>query len=223
MRRMSEDVPLEANRYALARRRMVERDLRGRGITSTAVLNVMARVPRELFVPRGVAHLAYEDCALAIDCGQTISQPYMVALMTQALNLTGRERVLEIGTGSGYQTAVLAELAERVTTIERHAPLSRAAQTRLANLHVTNVEFVIGDGSQGWPAGAPFDRILVTAAAGEIPPPLFEQLAEGGVLVIPLVEGGDGEILYAVHKIAGKPQKVPLVACRFVPLVTDAK
>ncbi len=151
--------------FAHARRQMVQRQLRRRGIGDARVLAAMGRVPREQFLPPPFRDQAYADCALAIDCGQTISQPYMVALMTEALQLSGGEKVLEIGTGSGYQAAVLAELARQVVTIERYAELSARAAAVLDELGYRNVTLLTGDGTLGWPADAPYDRILVTAAA----------------------------------------------------------
>jgi protein-L-isoaspartate(D-aspartate) O-methyltransferase len=188
------------------------------GIRSPRVLEAMARVPRERFVPADVRHLAFADRALPIECDQTISQPYIVALMTEALALTGHERVLEIGTGSGYQAAVLAELAAEVVSVERHEPLSQAARAVLDELGYRNVQLIVGDGTQGWPPGAPYDRILVAAAATQVPAPLVEQLAEGGTLIIP-VGPSHSQTLYAYHKRGGHLQAEPLSGCRFVPLV----
>ena len=192
--------------------------LAAHGIQSPRVLAAMDRVPREHFVPEEVRHLAYADRAVPIGCSQTISQPYIVALMTEALELTAADHVLEIGTGSGYQTAILAELAGSVVSIERHAELSELAARALADCGYTNVTLVIGDGTLGWPPQAPYDRILVAAAAAHIPPALEEQLADGGTLVIPI---GDtqGQLLQAVHKVGGKLYAEPLSGCRFVPLV----
>jgi protein-L-isoaspartate(D-aspartate) O-methyltransferase len=202
-----------------ARRQMVERQLRPRGIRDQRVLAAMRRVPREQFVPRPIAYEAYGDNALPIDCEQTISQPVIVALMTEALQLTGSEKVLEVGTGSGYQTAILAELAGAVFSIERHADLSCQASALLARLGYQNVLLRVGDGSQGWPEEAPFDRVIVTAGAAECPPALWQQLAEGGVLVGPFGTLAE-QSLYARHKIGGQPQSRLLTACRFVPLVS---
>jgi protein-L-isoaspartate(D-aspartate) O-methyltransferase len=210
---------IEAAHLASAKHEMLARHLVGRDIDSTAVLEAIARVPREEFVPHALRYAAYDDRALEIDCGQTISQPYMVALMTQSLNLSPHDRVLEIGTGSGYQTAVLAELALHVVTIERHGQLSDQARRLLSRLGYRNITFVVGDGSLGWPDEAPYERILVTAAAHDVPHRLFEQLAEGGVLVVPIGDAG-GQVLYAIHKVGGQPRKIALVNCRFVPLVT---
>ena len=200
------------------RRSMVVRQLAGRGITDPRVLKAMERVPREFFVPAASRHLAYADSALPIDCGQTISQPYIVALMTAALELRGDEKVLEIGTGCGYQTAVLAELTPHVYTIERHADLSRAARRRLESLGYDTVHYRVGDGTQGWPEEAPFDRILITAAAPSIPKTLWGQLREGGIAVAP-VGGAWSQRLVAVRKEHGEPAERFLCACRFVPLV----
>jgi len=197
---------------------MVEHQLRGRGVRDERVLRAMLRVPREAFVPQAIAEEAYFDCALPIDCQQTISQPMIVALMTEALQLSGDEKVLEIGTGSGYQAAVLGELAGEVFSIERHALLAEQAAERLARLKYDNVHVRTGDGSLGWPEEAPFDRIIITAAAEECPPALWEQLAEGGVLVGPFGPPAD-QTLYAMHKIGGRPQSRYLTACRFVPLI----
>jgi protein-L-isoaspartate(D-aspartate) O-methyltransferase len=207
------------NDFAAARRQMVERQLRGRGLRDERVLAAMSKVPREAFVPPAIAYQAYSDNALPIDCEQTISQPIIVAMMTEALQLTGGEKVLEVGTGSGYQTAILAELAAAVFSIERHAELSRQAGERLSQLGYQNVRLRVGDGSQGWPEEAPFDRIMVTAGAAECPPALWEQLAEGGVLVGPFGPLSD-QALWEMHKIGAQPQRRYLTACRFVPLVT---
>jgi len=199
-------------------RHTLQRELAEGGIHSPRVLEVMGRVPRERFVPEGVRHLAYADRALPIACEQTISQPYIVALMTEALNLQGGERVLEIGTGSGYQTAVLAELAGEVISIERHELLSAEAARVLTELGYKNVRLIVGDGTLGWPEGAPYDRILVAAAAGRVPPALEQQLAEGGTLVIP-VGPAHQQTLEAYRKVGGRLVAEPLSGCRFVPLV----
>jgi protein-L-isoaspartate(D-aspartate) O-methyltransferase len=203
--------------YLLTRREMI-RQIAERGITSRRVLAAMERVERERFVPEGAGHLAYADRALPIGCDQTISQPYIVALMTDALELDGDERVLEIGTGSGYQTAILAELAARVVSVERHAELSRAAGKVLADCGYTNVTLVVGDGTLGFAEQAPYDGILVAAAATHVPPALEAQLAEGGTLVIP-IGGREGQVLEAYRKVGGKLHAEPLSGCRFVPLV----
>ena len=198
------------------------RQLSERGVHSTRVLAAIAHVPRERFLPPDVQHMAYADRALPIACEQTISQPYIVALMTDALELDGDERVLEIGTGSGYQTAILAELAASVVSVERHAELSRDAKGVLDELGYTNVTLIVGDGTVGWPQQAPYDRILVAAAAARVPPALEEQLAEGGTLVIP-VGTSEGQMLQAYHNVGGKLYGEPLSGCRFVPLVGAQK
>jgi protein-L-isoaspartate(D-aspartate) O-methyltransferase len=185
------------------------------------VLDAMAHMPRERFVPEGVRHLAYADRALPIACDQTISQPYIVALMTETLQLRGGEQVLEIGTGTGFQTAVLAELAGDVVSIERHAALSHAAGKVLTELGYANVQLIIGDGRQGFAERAPYDRILVAAAARELPPHLAEQLADEGLLVIP-VGGASSQMLQVYRKRHGKLHMTQLTGCRFVPLVDDA-
>ncbi len=178
----------------------------------------MRKVPRERFVPPSERDRAYADQALPVDCAQTISQPYIVALMTEALGLQGEERVLEVGTGTGYQTAVLAELAREVVTIERHAELSEKAVRVLDELGYGNIEARVGDGTLGCPDRAPFDGIIVTAAASHCPPALFEQVREGGVVVIPI--GGRGvQMLEAICKVDAAPRSESLSGCRFVPLI----
>jgi protein-L-isoaspartate(D-aspartate) O-methyltransferase len=208
--------------FSAARSAMVQQQLRARGVRDQRVLAAMGKVPRQAFVPGEIEHDAYLDCALPIDCGQTISQPVIVAMMTDALQLSGDEKVLEIGTGSGYQTAILAELAGAVYSIERHPELSRQAESRLKNLGYDNVHLRTGDGSLGWPEEAPFDRIIVTAAVGECPPALWEQLKEAGILVGPFGPSTE-QALYEMHKIAGQPQSRILTGCRFVPLVSNNK
>lgn len=197
---------------------MLSSDLLDRGIDDPRVLEAMARVPRERFVLSDQFADAYADRALPIEYGQTISQPFIVGLMSQALALSGREHVLEVGTGSGYQAAVLAELAHDVVSIERHAPLSEQAAAVLGGLGYNNIQLVVGDGTQGWPPGAPYDRIIVAAATDRCPPALFEQLAEGGLLVIPL-GSGEGQMLERIRKRQGRAEVQHLSACRFVPLV----
>lgn len=200
-------------------RRILVDHLAALGISSS-VLEAMDRVPRESFVPARLKSAAYVDSALPIECGQTISQPTIVAMMTEALCLSGHERVLEIGTGSGYQAAILGELAGSVVTIERHRDLARQAAARLKQLGYQNVLVLHGDGTRGCAEQAPFDRIIVTAAADECPPALFEQLAEGGILVAPL---GDvwGQTLLQIRKVNGLPVRRTLCECTFVPLVPD--
>ena len=207
--------------FAVRRDQMVSRQLESRGIKDPAVLDAMRRVPREQFVPDLVVGEAYNDSALPIDCQQTISQPYIVALMSEAADLDGSQRVLEIGTGCGYQTAILAELAAEVYSIERHPQLAEQSRERLRNLGYSNVQILDGDGTLGWPEQAPFDRILVTAAAPRIPEPLWNQLAEGGILVIP-AGGSKSQDLMAVKKDQGRQIITNLSGCRFVKLIGAA-
>ena len=206
--------------FAEERSRMVQHQIRARGVRDQRVLDAMLRLPREKFVPEHLQASAYEDHPLSIGCGQTISQPYMVALMTEALELSGRERVLEIGTGSGYQTAILAELADEVYTVERVPELSQAARQRLAELGYANVRFHVGDGTLGWPEEAPFDRILVTAGAPEVPPALTEQLADDGLLVIP-VGNGYGQDLLSIRRRGDRFASRSLCRCVFVKLIGE--
>jgi protein-L-isoaspartate(D-aspartate) O-methyltransferase len=203
-----------------ARQKMVAEQLQARDIHDACVLKAMARVPRECFVDAAACDIAYDDCALAIDCEQTISQPYIVALMTQLLALKTTHSVLEIGTGSGYQTAILCELAGEVHSFERHPQLAEQAKECLALRNYSNFTLHLGDGSRGLPEHAPFDRILITAAAAEYPPALFEQLAEGGILIAPLGQPNH-QVLYEIQKVAGKPQRRSHIGCRFVPLIED--
>lgn len=206
------------NRFRALRHKMVETQLAARGITDERVLDAMRRVPRHLFVHPDLAEQAYDDTPLPIACRQTISQPYIVAFMTQALHLHGTERVLEIGTGSGYQTAVLCALAEKVYSLEYHQRLAQAAAETLAQLGITNVEIHVGDGSQGLPDMAPFDAIIVTAAAPAVPGPLRTQLApDGGRLVVP-VGGRDGQDLLRVTRWDDRWRIEKLLPVRFVPL-----
>jgi protein-L-isoaspartate(D-aspartate) O-methyltransferase len=204
----------------VAREEMVHKQLESRGIRDPKVLAALRRVPRHRFVDAALQSRAYDDHALPIGAGQTISQPYMVALMTQALELQGGEKILEIGTGSGYQTAVLAEFSPRVFSIERDPELARAAASRLSALGYANAILKTGDGSLGWPEHAPFDRIIVTAGAPAIPPALLEQLADPGRLVVPV---GDRELqtLEVVDLRDGKLSRRRLVECAFVPLVGE--
>ncbi|WP_425615633.1 protein-L-isoaspartate(D-aspartate) O-methyltransferase [Anatilimnocola sp. NA78] len=204
----------------LSRQQMLHQHLQARGITDERVLQAISRVPREQFVPAQEVSEAYSDAALPIECGQTISQPYVVALMTQSLQLVGHERVLEIGTGSGYQSAVLAELASEVYSIERHAPLSQQAGERLRALGYKNVHLHVGDGSLGWPDAAPFDRVIITAAAHHCPPALWQQLAENGLLIGPFGPQ-DQQTLTIIRKIDGRALMEPSIACRFVPLISE--
>jgi protein-L-isoaspartate(D-aspartate) O-methyltransferase len=201
-----------------ARAEMVERQLRRRGAFDERVLEAMTRVPRELFVPEELRHLAYEDGALPIGNGQTISQPFIVATICQLLALSPDDRVLDVGTGSGYQAAVLAELAAEVVTIERVPELAHAARATLVQAGYGDVEVRVGDGSLGVPERAPFDGIAVAAAAPAVPPALYEQLVEGGRLVVP--RGGRwGQQLVVVVRTQDGPFERVSVPCRFVPLV----
>ena len=203
---------------AIARRRMVESQLRARGISDQRVLDAMLRVPRHEFVPQAYRRQAYEDHPLPIGEGQTISQPYIVASMLAALELALTDKVLEIGTGSGYVTALLAELAAQVISMERHATLAAEATRRLSNLGYTNVKVVVGDGTLGYPAEAPYDAITVAAAAPELPPALLAQLNEGGRMIIP-VGPSENQQLQLIRMRAGEPEIYVREACRFVPLV----
>lgn len=206
------------NRFAKARERMLQWDLIGRGITDPGVLKVMKEVRREEFVPVAYQSQSYGDSPLPIGMGQTISQPYIVALMTQELRLNSYCEVLEIGTGSGYQTAILSKLAKKVYTIERFAQLTESAQAVLNRLGIGNVEFCAGDGSCGWPENRSFDRIIITAAVPKMPQPLVEQLAEGGVIVGPVGLSGVQELLVCEKK-KGKLSGRVACDCRFVKLL----
>jgi protein-L-isoaspartate(D-aspartate) O-methyltransferase len=196
-------------------------DLRNAGVTDTRVLAAIERVPRETFVEEAFLDQAYANQALPISCGQTISQPLVVGLMTQALEVSDRHKVLEVGTGSGYQAAILGRLARRVYTIERHRDLLAAAEARFKALNIHNVTTLVGDGYKGWPAQAPFDRILVTAAARITPPDLVAQLSdEGGIMVLPVgdVAGLHQEVI-RVRKEGTQFKSERLFPVRFVPLV----
>ena len=192
--------------------------LRGMGVVEADVLSAMERVPRELFVPTALSQHAYENASLPIALEQTISQPYIVARMTAALELTGRERVLEIGTGSGYQAAILSFLCRRVYSIERLRPLLVEAENRFRKLRITNVTSKFGDGAKGWPEGAPFDRVILTCAPPEIPATLLNQLKTGGIMVAP--EGRDREqSLVVIRRTEEGFERRELLPVRFVPLV----
>jgi protein-L-isoaspartate(D-aspartate) O-methyltransferase len=193
--------------------------LRRRGISDRAVLRAMDDVPREYFVEQGYAGTAYTDQALPIACGQTISQPYVVAYMTEKLAVGPHHRVLEVGTGSGYQAAVLSRIAREVVTIERYRTLAETARIRLKTLGYHNVDVVIGDGLSGWPVRAPFERIIVTAAAEKIPEALVEQLAEGGIMILPLGPHGGAQELVKLTKRKDELDREDLIAVRFVPLL----
>jgi protein-L-isoaspartate(D-aspartate) O-methyltransferase len=198
---------------------MVRKDLAGRGISDKRVLAAMAAVPREHFVPEDLKHLAYSDQPLPIGCEQTISQPYIVALMTEEAHITRHSNVLEVGTGTGYSTAVLAAIARHVWSIERIAELSNCAHVRLAEIGVDNVTLLVGDGAEGCPEEAPFDAIVVAAAAPDSPQSLIDQLAIGGRMVIPV---GDRAIqtLLSVERTAAGVVNHSAGSCRFVPLVS---
>jgi protein-L-isoaspartate(D-aspartate) O-methyltransferase len=210
----------EEDRFARERTRMVERQLSARGIVDERVLAAMERVPRHAFVPEPMREESYADHPLPIGEGQTISQPYIVALMTEALALEGPEKVLEIGTGSGYQTAILAELSSRVFTIERSALLSRTAEERLKGLGYTAIEYRIGDGTLGVPEEAPFHRILATGSLPRLPERLLSQLEPAGILVLPV---GDRAFqrLVKVTRAGDSFQEIDLGACCFVPLIGE--
>lgn len=199
---------------------MVAQQIRARGITDENLLRVMERIPRHLFVTGKPGREAYGDYPLSIGYGQTISQPYMVAVMTQELRLRGDERVLEIGTGSGYQTVILAELAGEVYTVERIPSLLKRAKARIDHLGYTNIHYRIGDGSLGWREYAPFDRILVAAAAEQVPPSLKSQVADNGILTLPLGEVFNYQVLMVLRRLGGHFESRESIGCRFVPLVS---
>ncbi len=198
---------------------MVETQLVKRGIADPMVLEAMLRVPRHIFVEEAMAAQAYSDTSLPIGEKQTISQPYTVAFMTQLLQLTGREKVLEIGTGSGYQTAILASLAARVCTIERVRPLAMRARKALDSLGLLNVNLRIGDGSEGWEDEAPFDAIIVTAGAPFVPQRLLEQLTDGGRLIIPVGSRTEQALMRITRDGQGKIREEKFSPCRFVKLI----
>jgi len=207
-------------RFAKAREQMLRWDLRGRDITNPDVLWVMEEIRREEFVPAAYRSQSYADGPLPIGVGQTISQPYIVALMTQELQVNRDCEVLEIGTGSGYQTAILSKLVKKVYTIERFGQLSESAQAVLGRLGICNVEFYIGDGSCGWPVERAFDRIMITAAVPKVPEPLIKQLARGGLIVGP-VGGGGVQRLVVCEKRAEKIIERVICDCRFVKLLGE--
>lgn len=206
--------------YKIARERMVQNQLVARGIKDPRVVDAMRRVPRHLFVDEALIDQAYQDHPLPIGYGQTISQPYIVALMSESLLLTGREKVLEIGTGSGYQAAILGELAEKVYSVERISQLLSRARKLLDGLGYTNVFLKLDDGTWGWEEFAPYNAIIVTAASPQVPEPLLKQLADPGILVIPV---GDefSQDLIRVRKNRGEYMKENLGGVRFVKLVGD--
>ena len=205
--------------FAPERQRMVDEQIRSRGVESGSVLNAMVEVPRHLFVPDEIRDRAYLDRPQHIGSGQTISQPYIVALMTELLELDGDEAILEIGTGSGYQAAVLSRLAQEVYTIEIRDELAAKAKQTLDGLGYSNIRFRTGDGYAGWPEAAPFDGIIVTAAPPEVPETLVEQLKEGGRMVVPV--GNTFQDLLVLHKVDGEVEIRRVAPVRFVPMVTD--
>lgn len=212
------------DRYKKPRMRMVETQIKARGVKDIRVLKTMETIPRHFFIDEGLMEQAYYDSPLPIDAHQTISQPYIVALMTEALELKKKDRVLEIGTGSGYQTAILASLADRVFSVERIASLATNARKILDKLNFYNVAIRVGDGSYGWKEEAPFDAIIVTAAAPDIPQYLVEQLAAGGRMVIP-VGDRDVQTLYKLTRPVENPQEIireDLGGCRFVSLIGES-
>jgi protein-L-isoaspartate(D-aspartate) O-methyltransferase len=214
--------PTDAVAFAALRLRMVNSQLRARGIADVRVLDAMARVPRHEFAPERYRDQAYEDHPLPIGEGQTISQPYIVALMLEALSLKASDRVLEIGTGSGYVTALLAELTTEVVSVERHTILAEEAVRLLDKLGYTNLRVIVGDGSQGFAARAPYDAILVSAAAPAVPVMLVGQLAEGGRMVIP-IGSADTQQLQLIHMRNGQLQTTLRELCRFVPLISQTE
>ena len=193
--------------------------LRQQGIRDARVLEAMEKTPRDLFVEDSWQAHAWDDTALPIACGQTISQPYIVAYMTEQLQVGPRHRVLEVGTGSGYQAAILARLARRVFTIERHRDLLEQARRRFALLKLNNIETRLGDGHKGWPEAAPFDRIIVTAAARKVPPALLEQLAEGGIMIIPVDTPHGWQELEKIRHTPHGFERERLIPVRFVPML----
>jgi protein-L-isoaspartate(D-aspartate) O-methyltransferase len=207
--------------WEIERQRMVRIQLEGRGVRDAAVLRAMEKVPRHLFVPESLREQAYDDGPLPIGHEQTISQPYIVALMTEALSLTEQDRVLEVGTGSGYQAAVLAEIVREVFSIEIVEPLGRQAETRLRSLGYENVHVRIADGYKGWSEHAPFDAIIVTAAPDHVPQPLVEQLTVGGRMIIPL--GRQEQDLILLHRKEDGVTRRVLSPVRFVPMTGEAE
>lgn len=206
--------------FQIARKRMVEGQIARRGITSPRILEAFLDTPRHLFIPK-IQHLfAYEDGPLPIGKGQTISQPYIVAYMTERLNLGGEERVLEIGTGSGYQAAILGKLAAEVHTVERHPSLAKSAAQLLADLGYENIQVHLGDGTRGLLDFAPYDAIMVTAAAPDVPDPLLDQLADGGRLIMP-VGGRGGQMLHLYQRRGEEIIRDNLTPVAFVPLIGD--
>ncbi len=194
-------------------------ELRRSGISDQAVLNAIEAIPREFFVPESFRAKAYDNVALPIIRGQSISQPYIVAFMTQELQLSNRMKVLEIGTGSGYQAAVLAHIAKRVFTVERYRSLLKTARERFETLRIHNITTLLGDGHKGWPEQAPFERIMVTAAAPEIPSTLADQLADGGIMILPVGSQGADQQIVRVERCSGHFETRDIMPTRFVPLL----
>lgn len=207
--------------YTIAKKRMIQEQIMARGIKDQRVIKAMSVVPRHIFVDDALKSQAYIDAPLNIGEGQTISQPYIVALMTQTLSLSGQEKVLEIGTGCGYQTVLLSQLTKQVYTIERIKPLAMQARSRFKKLGVRNVIMRIGDGSLGWQEGAPFDRILVTCAAPIVPEALLGQLSENGFMIIPVAAKHGEQDLWKITKTKSGFQKENLGPCRFVKMVGE--
>jgi len=213
---------ISTSEFAAERQKMVEEQLKPRGIHDERVLAAMAKVPREAFVPENLRAQSYADSALPIGHDQTISQPFIVAYMTEQLRLQPSDRVLEIGTGSGYHAAVLAELAKEVYTVEIVEPLAKDASARLARLDYNNAHVKIGDGYQGWPEVAPFDAIIVTCAPDKVPEPLAQQLKEGGRMIIPVGSGMMDQQLYLLEKTNGELAQRAILPVRFVPMAGEA-
>ena len=213
--------PALTSEFAGERQKMVEQQLKPRGVRDERVLTAMGKAPREEFVPENLRAQAYSDSALPIGHDQTISQPFIVAFMTEQLRLQSNDRVLEVGTGSGYQTAVLAELVKNVYTIEIIEPLAKEASARLARLGYSNAHVKTGDGFQGWPEVAPFDAIIVTCAPDKIPPPLTQQLKDGGRMIVPVGTGIDQQ-LFLLEKKNGQLAQTAILPVRFVPMIGEA-
>jgi protein-L-isoaspartate(D-aspartate) O-methyltransferase len=209
-------VALAADRFAELRRGMVEQQIRPRGVTRPEVLAAMRQVPRHLFVPRGEQVRAYDDLALPVGAGRTVYQPYIVALMTSLLDLDGRDRVLEVGTGSGYHAAVLSRIARKVYSIEINRPVAAQAEKRLKHLGYNNVDIRVGDGYQGWPEEAPFDAILLSAAPPHIPKPLIDQLRVGGKMVV--AEGDFIQDLLVITKTREGVERRTVIPVRLAPM-----
>lgn len=216
-------VPAEPNSISVARERMVIEQIQRRGVKDARVLEAMRKTPRHEFMPPDVRNLAYDDRAIAIGYSQTISQPYVVAFMTEALALKPEDRVLEIGTGSGYQAAILAELVKEVYTIEILEPLGKRAADTLARLEYENVQARIGDGFRGWEEAAPFDAIIVTCAPHAVPQPLIDQLVDGGRMIIPVGPQGEPQNLVLLKKIGNKVEQQKVLPVTFVPMTGEAK